>query len=224
VDSQSDLPKGWSSSPLSADYTITLLVFSWALLPAAFMVMLVLFGRYPEVRLPLAAATLALFAFTFFTGIGQRQSAMRDGRVFLCATMLTASGLVLATVWLVPLEDWWWAAYAAVLGCVPMLFVAMNHLASSTAPAIERPWYATHRLSAEALPGWRVVSGTWTQGEMAWTMEEGTLLVMAGRLDGEQTRLRIEAFAPGTTFPMALVSKVRWKALKVVAAASSEEE
>jgi len=224
VESQTDLPKGWSISPLSADYTITLLVFSWALLPAAFMVMLVLFGRYPEVRLTLAAITLALFAFTFFAGIGQRQSAMRDGRVVLCATTLVAAGVVLTVVWFVPLEEWWWAGYAAVLGCVPMLFVAMNHLASSTAPAIERPWYATHRLSADALPGWRVVSGTWTQGEMAWTMEGDTLLVMFGRLDGEQTRLRIEAFAPGPTFPMALVSKVRWKALKVVSATSSEEE
>jgi len=224
VESQADLPKGWSSAEHSANYAVTLLVFSWALLPAGFMLLFLVTGRYPDLRMPLAAMTMALLAFTFVTGYGQRQSAMRDGRVLLCATMMGTAGGVVGLVWAMDLTAWWWAAYASVLGCVPMLFVAMNHLASCTAPAIERPWHATHRLASDALPGWTIISGSWTPSEMAWTLRDSKLFVMFGRLEGEQTRLRIEAFAKGPSFPIALLSDMRWEAMKAQGGASEEEE
>lgn len=217
------IPKGWSVSPVSANYTVTLLVFSWALLPAGFMLLLLIFGRYPEVRLPLAACTWALFVFTFFTGFSQRQGALHDGRVLLCATVLGGAGVLLGLVWALDLDAWWWAVHAVVLGCVPVLFVTMNHLASCTAPAIERPWHATHRLSSAALPGWQVLTGAWTQDEMARTHRNGVLYVLYGCIVGEHTRLRIEAFAYGSTFPFDGIADVRWNALKAAMSDESEE-
>lgn len=218
-----DRPEGWTERPNASNYAITLLVFSWALLPVGFMLMLLLFNRYPEQRFPLSVATYGMLVFTFITGVGQRQSALRDDRVVLSATMLFATGVALVGGRALNLDDLWWVGYAAVLGCVPMLFVAMSHLASCTAPGLERPWQANVPVSATAFPSWTVVSAVWTQGEMMWSKHNGMLCVLYGALDGEQPVLCLEAFAHGTVLPLEAFGEIDWGALGHPLEAMSEE-
>jgi hypothetical protein len=218
-----DRPDGWTERASESNFTITLLVFSWALLPVGFMLMLLLFNRYPEQRFPLSVATYGMLVFTFITGVGQRQSALRDDRVFLSATMLFITGVTLVAGRALSLDDLWWVGYAAVLGCVPMLFVAMSHLASCTAPGLERPWQANLPVPATAFPTWRVVSAVWTQGEMMWSKHNGMLCVLYGALENEQPVLRLEAFAHGKVLPLEAFGEIDWDGLALPFQAMSEE-
>ena len=222
--SSEEAPHGWVQRPNASNFSVTLLVFSWALLPVGFMVMFLIFNRYPEHRFPLSMATFGMLVLTFITGVGQRQSALRDGRVLLCATMLATTAVTVVGLRVLELDEYWWVSFACVLGCVPMLFVAMSHLSACTAPGLERPWPANVAVPVDCLPGWRVVSATWTQGEMAWSNQHGAVSVLYGAMDDDRPVLRMEAFAHGASLPLTDFGDVDWQRWASAVQADGEEE
>ena len=86
-------PAPWTEVGVDAQYTVTLLAFSWALLPVGFMVMVAIFDRYQTHRLPLAAGALVMLALAFTSGVGQRRSAWFEGRIQLATASLLSTGL-----------------------------------------------------------------------------------------------------------------------------------
>ena len=91
-----ELRDGWVEAEDEHRYTVTLLAFAWALLPVGFMVLMSLFDRYEQHRLTLAAVALVLLVLAFVSGVGQRKSALLDGRVQLATASLTSAGVLLA--------------------------------------------------------------------------------------------------------------------------------
>lgn len=224
MESSDDVPAGWSAYQPKADYTISLLVFAWALLPVGFMFMLLLFDRYPTVRFPLSAATLGMLALTYWTGIGPRQSAIREPKMVLAGAMLVIALGTLVTIEYLSLADWWWVSFAAVIGTVPMLFVAMSHLASCTSPGLQRACEVSQAISVDALPGWTVHTGIWRQGELGWKVSEDVLSVVYGTMVDDQPMLRFEAFVHGHSLPMKAFSSVVWDRVMVGSTTQNEEE
>jgi len=222
VESSDDVPSGWVTYLPKAEYTITLLVFAWALLPVGFMVMLLLFGRYPEVRFPLSAATLSMLAFTYWTGLGQRQSAVREPKMLLAGAMLLIALTTLLLIEFLALEEWWWVSFAAVIGVVPMLFVAMSHLAACTSPGLQRACKVNTVISVDALPGWTVHTAVWRQGELGWKVNDDVLSVVYGSMVEDQPMLRFETFQTGSTLPDGAFSDVNWD--KVLSASSDRTQ
>ena len=210
MESSDDVPSGWTAYLPKAEYTISLLVFAWALLPVGFMVMLLLFGRYPEVRFPLSAAALGMLALTYWTGLGQRQSAVREPKMVLAGAMLLIALVTLILIEFLALEEWWWVSFAAVIGVVPMLFVAMSHLAACTSPGLQRACKVNAAISVEALPGWTVHTAVWRQGELGWKVKDDVLSVVYGAMVDDQPMLRFEAFETGTNIPKGAFSEVNW--------------
>ena len=132
-------PAPWTEVEVDAQYTVTLLAFSWALLPVGFMVMMAIFDRYQTHRLPLAAGALVMLALAFTSGVGQRRSAWYEGRIQLATASLLSTGLVLLLVWWFALEAWWWVPYGLVFGSVATMFVALNHLSRARRPRCDAP-------------------------------------------------------------------------------------
>ena len=60
-----DLPDGWKAKEIDQDFTVTLFVFSWALLPVGFMVMMAISSRYAQHRITLATAGLVMLVLAF---------------------------------------------------------------------------------------------------------------------------------------------------------------
>ena len=224
MDSSDDVPPGWTVFQPKAEYTISLLVFAWALLPVGFMAMLLLFGRYPEVRFPLSAAALGMLGLTYWTGLGQRQSAHREPKMALAGAMLLVALALLLLIEFLDLEAWWWVSFAAVIGVVPMLFVAMSHLAACTSPGLQQVCNANAVLSTEALPGWTVHTGVWRQGELGWKRVGDVLSVVHGTMVDDQPTLRFEAFETGVVVPMHAFPNVDWNNVLVGSNGQTEEE
>lgn len=225
MDVQRGLPQRWTSYQPSADYTITLLVFAWALLPAGFMVMLLSFGRYPTVRTPLALSTYGMLLFALFTGVSQRHLAWRDPRMLITIASFGFTGVVWALLQWLSLLSWWWVTYGLVLGCIPLLYVAMNHLASCTSPGMRRDWPPDAVLNSRSLPGWTVVQATWSPSLLAWKSSgNGQLATLFGTLVEEQTTLCIEVLTAGNEVPLDLLSEVVWSELESGQGIESAEE
>ena len=214
MEQDASLPRRWNAYAPAGDYTITLLLFAWALLPAAFMLLLLFFNRYEEHRQTLAMVTYVLLVMVFLSGVGQRYNASRDPRIRLAGVVflftLAVWGL---TTWL-ELERWWWVSYGLVLGCVPMLYIAMSHLASCTSLGIRRPWNAQHAVQISALPGWTVKQARWSASLMGWNAPpNGPCCVMFGAVVEGQTMLCFEALTPGSTVPLDAFGDVDWTTL-----------
>ena len=91
-------PAPWTEIEVEAHYNMTLFAFSWALLPVMFMLMMTVFDRYDEHRLPLAAAALLMLALAFVSGVSQRRSAWSEGRVQLATASLVGTAASLGLI------------------------------------------------------------------------------------------------------------------------------
>ena len=192
-----ELPEAWSESESAHQFTVTLLAFSWALLPVGFMVLMAIFDRYEQHRLTLAAVALAMLVLAFISGAGQRRSALLDSRVQLATATLGSTAVLLGLSFLLDLSSYWWVVYGLVFGSVAMMYVSLNHLASCNTPAVRLPWDVSVPIPNDALVGWRVVNGRWVNGVIATKrMEQGPVLTLYGLVEGEATLLCLEQLAP----------------------------
>jgi len=190
-------PAPWTEVEVEAQYTVTLFAFSWALLPVMFMLMMAVFNRYEEHRLPLAAAALLMLALAFVSGVSQRRSAWSEGRVQLATASLVGAAVGLGLVWGLDLVEWWWVPYGLVFGSVATMFVALNRLASCTTPAIRCLWSAQSHLPVSAFDGWTLHHGAWTNGIMGTNhLADGTILTLFGQVDNDVTYLCIDRLCP----------------------------
>lgn len=214
MEPEHSLPKRWEAYAPAGDYTLTLLLFAWALLPAAFLLLLLVFNRYKAYQLPLALVTYVFLVLVFLTGVGQRYNAYRDPRVMLAgAAFVVTMSLGGLIVWL-GLESWMWVSYGLVLGCVPMLFMAMSHLSSCTSPGLRCSWDAQQPVPASALTGWTMKQARWSASCMGWNASlNGPLCVMFGSLVDGKTMLCFEALAPGSELTLEAFHGVDWTAL-----------
>ena len=190
-------PAPWAEVEVDAEYTVTLFAFSWALLPVGFMLMMTLFDRYEEHRLPLAAASLLMLVFAFVSGVAQRRSAWSEGRVQLATATLVGAAVSLGLVWGLDLVAWWWVPYGLVFGSVATMFVALNRLASCTSPTVRCAWPAKAHLPLAAFDGWQIQHGAWINGTMgSKRCSDGTVLTLFGRVEDEATYLCIDQLCP----------------------------
>ena len=148
-----ELPEAWIESEGTHQFTVTLLAFSWALLPVGFMVLMALFDRYEQHRLTLAGVALAMLVLAFISGVGQRKSALLDARVQLATATLGSTAFLLVLLFLLGLSSYWWVVYGLVFGSVAMMYVSLNHLASCNAPTLRLPWDASVPIPSSALDG-----------------------------------------------------------------------
>ena len=191
------LPEAWSESESAHQFTVTLLAFSWALLPVGFMVLMAIFDRYEQHRLTLAAVALAMLVLAFISGVGQRRSALLDSRVQLATATLGSTAVLLGLSFLLDLSSYWWVVYGLVFGSVAMMYVSLSHLASCNTPAVRLPWDVSVPMPNDALEGWRVVNGRWVNGVIATKrMEQGPVLTLYGLVEDEATLLCLEQLAP----------------------------
>ncbi len=197
-----DLPVPWAEAEGDHNYTVTLFAFAWALLPVGFMVMMALFDRYQQHRLTLASVALLMLVLAFVSGVGQRKSALLESRVQFAAANLASSALVLVLLFALGLEAYWWVAYGLVFGSVATMYVALNHLASCDATSLRLPWSPTDAIPTEALDGWRVVNGRWTNGVLATKrIEDGAVLTLHGVLEDGSTFLCLDRLCPAAGSP-----------------------
>ena len=191
-----DLPEAWTESESAHQFTVTLLAFSWALLPVGFMILMAIFDRYEQHRLTLAAVALSMLVLAFISGVGQRKSAMLDPRVQLATATLGSTAVLLGLLFLLDLSSYWWVVYGLVFGSVAMMYVSLN-LASCNTAAVQLPWDVSVPIPSEALEGWRVVNGRWVNGIIATKCtEHGPVLTLYGLVEGEATFLCLEQLAP----------------------------
>jgi len=212
------------STPSNGDFTITLLVFSWSLLPVGFMVMLWVFGRYEAQHLPLAAISLALLSFAFWTGVTQRRNALREGRVQLTMAVFALAWSLLVLVWGLELTAWWHAVYAAVIGCVPVMYVSLDNLSSCTPAGWMVPWSPSTLVPMAALSGWTVQSARWRNGDMAWRLDEHDLPVtLFGTVIDGRPWLAVEAMHVAEGAQTDLRSYLDWPSVAAFSVAVDEE-
>ena len=199
-----ELPDGWVEAEDEHRYTVTLLAFAWALLPVGFMVLMSLFDRYEQHRLTLAAVALVLLVLAFVSGVGQRKSALLDGRVQLATASLTSAGVLLAMLFALDLATYWWVVYGLVFGSVATMYVSLNHLASCNAPTFRLPWDVAVPVPSDALTGWRIVNGRWTNVVIATkATKDGTVLTLHGDLLNGATFLFFERLCLADASPKA---------------------
>lgn len=219
------VPNGWTSYTPKADYTVTLFLFAWALLPVGFMVMMALFGRFEPYRLPLAAVSYALLVLAYWTGVSQRKEVHRESRVAIATAVLSIAGTVLIAVWMLGLDAWWWVVYGLVIGSVPPMYVALNFLAGCTAEGWNLRWDVGHPIPLECLPDWNVSSGVWKSGTVAYLInEKGSVCVLYGALAGEQTILCVERLSPAVSPGTSALQSLDAEALSAQVALSFGEE
>ena len=192
-----ELPEAWTESESAHQFTVTLLAFSWALLPVGFMVLMAIFDRYEQHRLTLAAVALSMLVLAFISGVGQRRSALLEPRVQLATATLACTAILLTLLFLLDLSSYWWVVYGLVFGSVALMYVGLSHLASCNTPAVRLPWDVSVPIPNEALEGWKVVNGRWVNGVIATKrMERGHVLTLYGLVEGEATLLCLEQLAP----------------------------
>lgn len=220
-----DVPDGWTASEVKQDFTITLFLFSWALLPVGFMFMLAFTTRYAQYRLTLAAVAMLFLVLAFCVGAGQRRSSLREPRTQLAVTSLTSAALSLGVLWALNMEAWWWVVYGLVFGSVAAMYVSLNHLSSCNAPVLQTPWSVKTRLPLGALDGWKIQEGTWTNGRMAlFTFDDGALCTMYGSVEGDETYLCLEPLAPASSMPSITDWGVDFEGFRQPPTLSSSEE
>lgn len=220
-----ELPEAWIESEGTHQFTVTLLAFSWALLPVGFMVLMALFDRYEQHRLTLAGVALAMLVLAFISGVGQRKSALLDARVQLATATLGSTAFLLVVLFLLGLSSYWWVVYGLVFGSVAMMYVSLNHLASCNAPTLRLPWDASVPIPNSALDGWRIVNGRWVNGVIATRrMEHGPVLTLYGEVEGEVTFLCFERLSPAEASPQLATMGLDFSAVASLSVARLAEE
>ena len=187
---------GWNSIPPKADFTATLFLFAWALLPVGFMCMMLIFHRFESFRLPLLAVSEALLLLTFASGYAQRKGSKFDSKMQLSGVLLGVSVIVLVVLYLGELSQWWWIGYSFCIGSVPYLFISLNGLAACDHEVYQRPWDAKELVQVKhCMTGWDIVSARWKSGIMASKTIGERTAIMYGSKDEQQLFLNIELLA-----------------------------
>ena len=220
-----ELPEAWIESEGTHQFTVTLLAFSWALLPVGFMVLMALFDRYEQHRLTLAGVALTMLVLAFVSGVGQRKSALLDARVQLATTTLVSTAFLLVLLFLLGLSSYWWVVYGMVFGSVAMMYVSLNHLASCNAPTLRLPWDASAPIPNSALKGWRIINGRWANGIIATRrIEHGPVLTLYGEVENEVTFLCFERLSSVEASPQLATMGVDFSTFASLSVARSTEE
>ncbi|MEL0182382.1 MAG: hypothetical protein VW872_04865 [Candidatus Poseidoniales archaeon] len=220
-----ELPEAWYETEGAHQFTVTLLAFSWALLPVGFMVLMAIFDRYEQHRLTLAAVALSMLVLAFISGVGQRRSALLDPRVQLATATLGSTAALLVLLFMLDLSSYWWVVYGLVFGSVAMMYVSLSHLASCNTPAVRLPWDVSVPIPNNALEGWRVMNGRWVNGVIATSVRlPGYLQVHDGLVDGEATLLCLEILAPVDEAPLPHAIGLDFSTFAALSVARSAEE
>lgn len=215
----------WTTYRPETSYAPTMLLFSWALLPVGFQVLMVVFQRFEAMRMPLALLALTLLLVPLTTGLNQRKGAIRTPAAQLAIAGFAMTGCFLVAVWALDLRAWWWVPYGLTVGCVPLMFSALDELARSSQPGWQRPWEPTKPVPVvEALPQWNVITARWTPSVMAWVRNDvGRVAVMYGHKDEDgHQHLRIEPLMP-IEEGSALNFNIEWDALNAPFSVQDEE-
>ena len=220
-----ELPESWVESESTHQFTVTLLAFSWALLPVGFMVLMAMFDRYEQHRITLAAVALVMLVLAFISGVGQRKSALLDARVQLATTTLGGTIFLTAVLFLLNLTTYWWMVYGLVFGSVAMMYVSLNHLASCNAPTLRLPWDVSIPIPNHALDGWRILNGRWVNGVIATKRtEHGPVLTLYGLVDNDATFLCFEQLSSKNASPQYDAVGLDFSILASLSVARSAEE
>lgn len=189
----------WEPYRPETSYGPTMLLFSWALLPVGFQLLMMLFQRFEPFRMPLSLLALVLLIIPLSTGLNQRRGSVRTSAAQLAMTGFAMTGFFLITIWALNLNEWWWVPYGLTIGCVPLMFFALDGLARSNQPGWQRPWEPSTSVPImEAVPSWNISTARWSPSIMAWVRNvNGHVAVLYGHRD-EQGRhlLRIEPLMP----------------------------
>ena len=216
----------WGTYRPTTSYGPTLFLFAWALLPVGFQVLMVGFQRFEAFRTPLAIAALSLLMVPLVSGTAQRKGAWRTPLVQLSVACYALAATMLGLIWGLGLDDWWWVPHGLTFGCVPMLFLALDHLARCNQPGWERRWDPSVPVPAlEALGEWTLVSARWNPAIMAWYRNDlGDVVVMYGcKDDVGHHQLRIEPLMRATAKASEAV-RVDWTVLNSVPLPVGEDE
>lgn len=216
----------WATYRPTTSYGPTLFLFAWALLPVGFQVLMVAFQRFDAFRNPLAALALSLLVVPLVSGTAQRKGAWRTPLVQLSVASYSLAAIMLGLIWGLGLDDWWWVPHGLTFGCVPMLFLALDHLARCNQPGWERPWDPSVPVPAlEAMREWTLVSARWSPAIMAWCRNDlGDVAVMYGcKDDVGHHQLRIEPLMRATAKASEDVG-VNWTVLNEVPLPVGEDE
>ena len=216
----------WATYRPTTSYGPTLFLFAWALLPVGFQVLMVAFQRFDAFRNPLAALALSLLVVPMVSGTAQRKGAWRTPLVQLSVASYSLAAIMLGLIWGLGLDDWWWVPHGLTFGCVPMLFLALDHLARCNQPGWERPWDPSVPVPAlEAIREWTLVSARWSPAIMAWCRNDlGDVAVMYGcKDDVGHHQLRIEPLMRATAKASEDVG-VNWTVLNEVPLPVGEDE
>ena len=216
----------WTTYRPTTAYGPTLFLFAWALLPVGFQVLMVAFQRFEAFRFPLAAVAWLMLVVPLVSGTAQRRGAWRTPLVQLTVACYGLAASMLGLTWGLALNEWWWVPYALTFGCVPMLFLAIDHLARCNQPGWERRWDPSVPVPAmDALEGWTLVSARWSPAIMAWYRNDvGDVAVLYGCKDDRGVHhLRIEPLMQATPNASSVVA-VRWDVLNGVPLPVAEAE
>ena len=193
---EGEMPGGWVTTTHKGDFTVTLFLFAWALLPIGFMGMMLLFHKFEGFRLPVMALSEALLVLTFASGFSQRKGAFYDAKMQLSGFLLGISILILVVLYVTDLEQWWWIGYAFCIGSVPYLFVSLNAMAGWDHEVYQIPWDAKVLVPVDdCLSDWNVVSSRWSTSIMAWKKIGQTTGVLYGGKHEDQLCLNLELHA-----------------------------
>ena len=216
----------WMTYRPTTSYGPTLFLFAWALLPVGFQVLMVAFQRFEAFRMPLATVALSLLVIPLVSGTAQRKGAWRTPLVQLSVACYALAAAMLGLIWGLGLDDWWWVPHGLTFGCVPMLFLALDHLARCNQPGWERRWDPSVPVPAlEAMREWTLVSARWSPAIMAWYRNDlGDVAVMYGcKDDVGHHQLRIEPLMRATAKASEAVG-VEWTVLNSVPLPVGEDE
>lgn len=187
------MPGGWHTAAPKANFTVTLFLFAWALLPIGFMGMMLLFHKFETFRLPIMALSDALLVLTLASAISQRKGSFYDAKIQLSGFLLGISILLLTLLYVADLRQWWWIAYAFCIGSVPYLFISLNAMAGWDHDVHQLPWDAKMMVPVDAcFSDWNVVSTRWSTSIMAWKKIGRITGVLYGGKQEDELHLNLE--------------------------------
>lgn len=225
MSSENTSKDGWVSYPPESDFSVTLFLFAWALMPVGFMGMLLAFHRYEEYRFAVAATSLGLLLLAYISGVTQRTGATRDRKVQLTIGVLSLATLSVAGVWFFDLEQWWWVSYGLIIGSVPMMYVSLDALSGCNAEGWKLAWPVATHVPEAHLSTWRILSARWKTGLMAWTyLDDGQVAVLFGAKDGDVTSLCYEVLCSTENQPKKAATGLKFAEMGDLGTAQFGEE
>ena len=105
-------------------------------------------------RLVVAAASWPCLCWPFSRALPNGEALLQDGRVQLAtASHGSLFVVLLLLVWQLNLAEWWWTVYGTVFGSVPLMYIALDHLAKCTSQGLSQAWPIERVVPVEALGG-----------------------------------------------------------------------